>query len=171
MNRDIHRLAALITEDVDEYLDLGDISDEDAFKAAEPSSYSCGIGCWEYEELPMTVNGQTFLGRAEIEYENNSDYVKGYPATRFDPGEQAHIEPIVGDFQVKEFEIYDNQGNTIVHWARREPLAGDLSAEQIQDIIDQISKQFEEDEERVHESILQHAEEDWRGDPDDYYDY
>jgi len=167
MDRDIHKLAALITEDVDEYMDLGDIGDEDAFKAPQASGYACGDGCWEYEEMPLTIGGQMYLGRAALRYDADIDAYPGSPATRFDPGEQAHLEVDINGYQVKEFEIYDNQGNTLVHWVRREPLAGDLSEEQIQAILDQIGEQFEADEQKV----IEYLEENYDPQPDPRYDY
>lgn len=171
----IHRLAALLSENIDD--PYSGLEDDDQFKQPSASGYGCGEGCWEYEEFPFMINGQHWLGTARIEYDVEKNFYKGYRATRYEPGEPDHWEVIIGKGEPIFFEIFDNSGETIYKWHAKAGkrwdasmpqewdagfAVGEMSDEQLQNVLQSIMQQFVQDEDEVQE-----YEEETAGD-DDY---
>jgi len=173
----IYRLASLITEDEYEGLE-----DADEFKQPEVHGYGCGRGCWEYEEFPFNLNGQHWLGNATVDYDAHTQFYKGSRPTRYDPGESDYLEAYVEGHSVEHFEIFDNNGETIVKWNKKAgrkwghkwnagrkveqeivwPAGfeqGQLTDEQLENVLSQISQQFQQDEDRVIEYIQENYDE------------
>lgn len=166
MNNHIHRLAALLSEDPSEYDDL---EDADAFQAGNREGYGCGSGCWQYESIPITINGNQYLGGATIHYQAqiSGRYIR---ATRYSPEEYPDLE--IWDPEVSEFSLYTPAGDEVCDWKakggkRFSRTANDyeewqagfqsdgptntLDDETLKDVLKQIISQFDEDQEEVME--------------------
>jgi len=139
MDRDILKLAALITEDVDEYMDLGDVGDEDKFGDEDAWGYPCGDdlqgpeGLWCYGEILVWVNGGQWPAQARVSYNVK---VGAHPRLR------------ILDWDVDYFKIDMPSHNFVAVWVRDDPAAGrgELSPEQISDVVEQIDAYFESDQ-------------------------